>query len=87
LKAIIVKKIEALDRQDDAPAGETEMHLAELTDGMVLSRDVRSGTGLLIIARGVVLDQKIIGALQRYYRMDPPRTGIFVKKQYKGQQK
>jgi len=59
---------------------EIEITPSKLSDGMVLTRDVRSGTGLLILARGVVMNQKIIEALQRYYRIDPPKTGIFVKK-------
>jgi len=80
LEPIIKQKIEALEKQGDGRVEEIELQPSKLADGMVLTRDVRSGTGLLILARGIVMNQQIIGALQRYYRMDPPRTGIFVRK-------
>ncbi|HMK49332.1 MAG TPA: HD domain-containing phosphohydrolase [Thermodesulfovibrionales bacterium] len=59
---------------------EMEVHPGRLVSGMVLSRDVRSGSGLLILAQGVILDQKIISAIQRYYEIDPPANGVFVIK-------
>ncbi len=80
LSPIIKQKIEALEKQGDARVEEIEITPSKLSNEMVLTRDVRSGTGLLILARGVVMNQKIIEALQRYYRIDPPKTGIFVKK-------
>lgn len=80
LAPIMKQKIEALEKQGNLRVEEIELPPSKLSDGMALTRDVRSGTGLLILARGAVLNQKIIGALQRYYRMDPPKTGIFVRK-------
>lgn len=80
LAPILRQKIEALEKQGTAQVEEIELPPSRLSDGMVLTRDVRSGTGLLILAGGVLLNQKIIGALQRYYRMDPPKTGVFVRK-------
>lgn len=80
LAPILRKKIEELMRQGDVSIEEVEMQPSRLAPGMVLTRDVRSGTGLLILAHGVVLQQKIIEALQKYYRMDPPKTGVFVRK-------
>ncbi len=77
---IIGQKIEALEKQGMAAVEEIEMHPTRLSPGMTLTRDVRSGTGLLVLARGIVLTEKIIGALRRYYSIDPPRTGVFVKK-------
>lgn len=76
--AILKKKIETLARRSDGE--EAEIYSSRLVPGMVLSRDVRSGTGLLILARDVVLDPKIIAALQRFYQIDPPGTGVFVRK-------
>jgi response regulator RpfG family c-di-GMP phosphodiesterase len=87
LAPILRKKIEELTRQGELRIEEVEVLPSRLSPGMVLTRDVRSGTGLLILARGVVLQQTIIDALQRYYRMDPPKTGVFVKKPATGQQK
>ncbi|MGQ9570978.1 MAG: HD domain-containing phosphohydrolase [Thermodesulfovibrionales bacterium] len=59
-----------------------EVHPGQLVEGMVLLREVRSGTGLLLLAKGVVLDKKSIEALQRYHQIDPLKEGIFVKKSY-----
>ncbi|MBI5633793.1 MAG: response regulator [Nitrospirae bacterium] len=86
LAPILRKKIEELSRQGDVKIEEIEMQPSRLVPGMVLTRDVRSGTGLLILAHGVVLQPKVIEALQKYYRMDPPKTGVFVKKMTAGQQ-
>ncbi len=80
LAPIIRKKIEELSRRGAVKIEEIEMQPSRLAPGMVLTRDVRSGTGLLILAHGVELQQKVIEALQNYYRIDPPGTGVFVKK-------
>ena len=80
LSLIIMKNIEELEKQGDVRTEEAEVLPDNLAASMVLTRDVRSGSGLLILARGTILDQKLIGALQRYHRMDPSRAGIFVRK-------
>ncbi len=59
-----------------------EVHPDQLVEGMVLLREVRSGTGLLLLAKGVVLDKKSIEALRRYHQIDPLKEGIFVKRSY-----
>ncbi len=46
--------------------------------GMILSRDLKSGTGMLLITKGTILDEKRIESIKRYYRLDPPSTGVFV---------
>jgi len=60
--------------------GTTEMELApkELLPGMVVTRDVKTGTGLLLLARGVVLNVEHIDAIKRCYHLDPSRTGVYV---------
>jgi response regulator RpfG family c-di-GMP phosphodiesterase len=50
----------------------------ELVSGMTVTRDVISGTGLLLIAGGTVLERHMIKALQHYYDIDPPAGGVFV---------
>jgi len=57
-----------------------EMQLSpkDLRAGMVISRDVRTGTGLLILSVGVKLDERNIKSLRRSYQIDPSRSGIFV---------
>lgn len=58
---------------------ETELGPSELYPGQVLSRDMYSGTGLLLLNRGVRLDVAKIDAIRRYYRLDPPLHGVFVE--------
>ncbi len=57
---------------------EVEVYPEDLRTGMVLSRDVTSGTGLLVLGKGVTLNEKNIKALRRFYQLDPSRTGVFV---------
>lgn len=55
---------------------ELELRPDELLPGMILTRDVISGTGLLLLNKGVVLDELKVEAIQRYYQLDPPQCGI-----------
>ncbi len=57
---------------------EAELPDQDLQIGMILSRDARSGTGLMLLRKGAKLDSKKIQALKRYYRLDPSSTGVFV---------
>jgi len=57
---------------------ELELQPKDLKPGMTISKEVRSGTGLLILRKGTVLDEKNIESLKRSYRHDPARSGIFV---------
>lgn len=57
---------------------EREVSFTGLFEGMVLSRDICSGTGLLLLSRGTKLDADNIQALNRNYRLDPPKGGLFV---------
>ncbi len=62
------------------PSGGVELELKpeELRVGMMLARSVYSGSGLLLLQHGVALDMVMIDSIRRYYRIDPPETGIFV---------
>ncbi len=57
---------------------EMELSPFELKPGMVVARDVRSGTGLMLLRKGTTLDEKNIRALRRYAEIDPSKTGVFV---------
>ncbi len=59
-------------------AVESEIHPDELLSGMIVSRDVRSGTGVLLLPRGQTLSPRKIDVIIRYYRLDPPDTGVYV---------
>ena len=56
-----------------------ELQPKEIREGMVIAREVRSGTGLLLLGVGERLDPVNIGALRRYYHIDPPKKGILVR--------
>lgn len=67
--------------QEHLPAGgqvELELYPKDLKTGMVVSRDVYSGTGILLLSQGTVLDEKGITLLRRYHKLDPSRQGVFV---------
>ena len=71
------KEITGADSFKDR-AIESEFHPEDLMPEMITSRDVKSGTGLLLISKGVVLNARKIDSLRRHYRLDPPRTGVYV---------
>lgn len=58
---------------------ELEVKPISLYVGMKLARDVISGTGLLLLRRGVELDEDSIASIKRYYHIDPPAHGVFVQ--------
>ncbi len=57
---------------------EAEMKPNELRPGMILAREVKSGTGLTLLSKGTTLNGKHIESIKRYYQLDPSDTGIFV---------
>ena len=57
---------------------EIELNTKNLFPGMVLSRDVSTGTGLLLLRKGSVLNDKNIETLKRAVYLDPSKSGIFV---------
>lgn len=56
---------------------EREYQVSELVAGLQLTRNFQSGTGLLLLAKGTILDWHKIDAIRRYYQIDPPQGGIF----------
>lgn len=55
---------------------ELELRPGQLVEGMRISRDLYSGTGLLLLVAGTVLDTGKIVSLARYYDIDPPGSGV-----------
>jgi response regulator RpfG family c-di-GMP phosphodiesterase len=49
-----------------------------LQEGMRTTRNLYSGTGLLLLNEGTLLDAGKIAAIVRYYEIDPPACGVFV---------
>jgi putative nucleotidyltransferase with HDIG domain len=57
---------------------EIELLPGDLQEGMEASRDVFSGTGILLLTKGTVLAKPSIALLKRYYELDPAKQGVFV---------
>jgi hypothetical protein len=57
---------------------ELELFPKDLEEGMVLGRDVFSGTGVLLLSKGVSLNRTNIQVLKRYYDLDPAKHGVVV---------
>lgn len=63
---------------------ELELKPEELRAGMILTKDLISGTGMMLLNKGVTLDNVKIEAIQRYYQLDPPLHGVFALVHGKG---
>jgi response regulator RpfG family c-di-GMP phosphodiesterase len=57
---------------------EVELDPKELKEGMFLSRDVSSASGILLLSRGVALDKTKLASIRRNYELDAPPHGVFV---------
>ena len=68
----------------DTDSIEVELQTKDLAPGMVISRDLITGTGLLLLRKGTVLSDKNIETLKRAVNLDPSKSGIFVNKKKRG---
>ncbi|KAF0179699.1 MAG: response regulator receiver [Nitrospirae bacterium] len=55
-----------------------ELPLEKLAVGMVLARDIRSGSNLLLLGKGAALSQKALDSLCRYHAVDPLKEKIAI---------
>ena len=81
LLAVIKPQIHALylpPRSRRAEAGEKELRPKQLIDGMTLTRNLYSGTGQLLLAKGTQLDAARIVTIGQLYHSDPPTGGVYV---------
>ncbi len=53
---------------------EKKLATGELAPGMIVSREVRSGTGILLFSEGAVLNAYRINLLLRHFTLDPPAS-------------
>ncbi|MBI5213259.1 MAG: response regulator [Nitrospirae bacterium] len=66
-----------------ADAMEVELRPKDLMPGLIVSRDVMTGTGLLLLRKGMTLNERNIETMKRGYHIDPSKSGIFVWKRIK----
>ncbi len=81
LETVAYEQKSALFSSDDII--EAELSPKDLAPGLILSRDVMGGSGLIIIKKDTVLTEKNIELLQRSFSMDASKSGIFVYKKRK----
>jgi len=80
LTGLFVGPAKELYRKMQPQTGYVELELfpKDLEDGMLLGRDVYSGTGILLLSKGVTLNRTNIQVLKRYYDLDPAKHGVVV---------
>jgi HD-GYP domain-containing protein (c-di-GMP phosphodiesterase class II) len=57
---------------------EAEIEPQRMQEGMIIARDLVSGTGMLLAEKGTTLTARRIDALARHCKNDPPESGVFV---------
>ncbi|MDD2897143.1 MAG: response regulator [Desulfuromonadaceae bacterium] len=65
-------------RHEGSETVELELMPDKLQPGMILSRNISSGSGLLLLHKGMVLDNVKIDSIKRYYGIDPGKSGVYV---------
>ncbi len=58
---------------------EAELSPKDLLPGMVISRDLRSGTGLLLLSKGMILTERDVDLTRRSSHLDPAKAGVYVQ--------
>ncbi len=66
----------ALEAAAEKNLKEMELYPEDLKKGMVVLRDVYSGSGLLLLGKDTNLTESRINGLLRYYDIDPPTDGV-----------
>ena len=77
---VVLEQAEAFYKKNRPKTDHVEIELLPngLQEGMEASRDVFSGTGILLLTKGTVLATSSIALLKRYYELDSPNQGVFV---------
>jgi len=58
---------------------EIEIGPKNLLPGMIIARDINSGSNMLLMQRGTVLNEARIALIRSHYLKNPPQHGIFVQ--------
>lgn len=69
----------ASNKELDASLRERAVHFSELEEGMILSQDIITNSGLKLMGAGAVLNQKTINWILSHNTSDPIIGNIFVK--------
>ena len=76
---LAVRSAERLTGVSAVPGSrETALPLKDIRPGLTLSRDFRTGTGVLLLIKGTILSDQYIELLKRCDFLDPSKTSIFI---------
>lgn len=79
IKFQAITKVVYFEGKKSGTVAEVEIGPAELVPGMTIARDVESGSGVLLMQSGNILDAAGITLIRSHYRKNPPKHGVFVK--------
>lgn len=68
-----------VNRKQESGVVEKEITLSQLQEGMVISRDISTGSGRLLVPKGAVLSNAIIDRLRNFHTLDPILENIVIK--------
>ena len=74
-----IVRIVYFEGRKDGALSEVEVGHMDLVPGMTIARDVESGSGVLLMQRGSVLDVAGVALIRSQYRKNSPVHGIFVQ--------
>lgn len=69
------------DEKKSSGSVETAIPISELREGMVLSKDIVTGSGILLIANGETLTQVYVEKIKNYARIDPSMSKAYIVQQ------
>ena len=78
LAGLMEKSLDELAAFSVRGGAETALSLMEVRPGLKLSRDFRTGSGVLILTKGTVLSEEHMELLKRCDFLDPSDTNVFV---------
>ena len=74
-----IVKVVYFDDRKTGTVAEVEVGHMDLVAGMTIARDVESGSGVLLMQRGTILDASGVALIHSHYRTNPPVHGIFIQ--------
>lgn len=78
-KFVSITRTVFYDGRKVGAVSEVEVNYMEIMAGMVISRDVVSGSGVLLLPRGSVLDHNGVALVRSQFRKNTPPYGVFVQ--------
>ncbi len=73
LQEVVAEKYSKADRPDDK-----KIHLSELKEGMVLSRDLKTITNVLLLPKDKKVTRSHLKKIVKYQKIDPIASGVYI---------